>query len=87
MHHLKFPAVRHHRHNQESSLPAKFTTRSALEKYFKTIIEVLLNRLQHSKTDTFVLRFVRLYHFISSRDDKGLGADFFINITEQIQSG
>ncbi|KAL9128218.1 MAG: hypothetical protein Q9217_003064 [Psora testacea] len=60
---------------------------SALEKYYVPILQVLLTRLQNSKTDTFALRFVRLYHFVSAKDDQGLGADFFINIAEQVQSG
>ena len=47
---------------------------------------MLLTRLQNSKTETFALRFVRFYHFIAARDDKGLGADFFINVAEQVQS-
>ncbi len=36
--------------------------------------------------ENFALRFVRFYHFISARDDKGLGADFFINVTDQVQN-
>ena len=47
---------------------------------------MLLTRLQNSRTETFALRFVRFYHFIAARDDKGLGADFFINVAEQVQS-
>lgn len=61
--------------------------RDLLEKYYATILQILLTRLQSSKTDTFALRFVRFYHFVCAKDDKGLGADFFINVTEQVQSG
>jgi len=64
---------------------ANFPT-TALEKYYVPILQLLLTRLQTSKTDTFALRFVRLYHFISAKDDKGFGADFFINIVEQVQA-
>lgn len=60
--------------------------RSTLEKYYATILQVLLTRLDNSKTEVFKVRFVRLYHFISAKEDKGLGADFFINLTEQIQT-
>ena len=58
-----------------------------LEKYYVPVLQVLLGRLQNSKTDTFALRFVRLYHFISAHDDKGMGTDFFIAIAEQVQAG
>lgn len=61
--------------------------RDLLAKYYTTIVQILLTRLQNSKTDTFALRFVRFYHFVCAKDDKGLGTDFFINVTEQIQSG
>lgn len=62
-------------------------SRSLLESYYVPIIQVLLTRLHNSKTETFALRFVRFYHFFSAKDDEGLGADFFINVTEQVQSG
>lgn len=50
------------------------------------MLTVLLTRLQNSRTETFALRFVRFYHFVAAKDDKGLGADFFINVAEQVQS-
>ena len=64
-----------------------FCCRSLLQNYYAPILTVLLTRLQNSRTETFALRFVRFYHFIAARDDKGLGADFFINVSEQVQSG
>ncbi|KAI9878034.1 MAG: importin-alpha export receptor [Pleopsidium flavum] len=60
---------------------------TALQNYFVPLMQIMLTRLQNSRTETFALRFVRFYHFVSARDDQGLGADFFINITEQVQSG
>lgn len=63
---------------------ASFTP-TALQQYYVTILQVLLTRLQNSKTDGFAARFVRLYHFISAMVDKGLGADFFIQQAEQVQ--
>lgn len=87
MYHRELPAVRSLQYFQVLYPSTKLTTRSTLDKYYASIIEALFVRLQNSKTETFSLRFVRLYHFISSKDDKGLGADFFINITERIQSG
>ena len=62
-------------------------SKSSLEQYFPTVIHLLLTRLQNHRTDSFALRFVRLYHFISASDDKGFGADFFIQLVEQTQEG
>lgn len=61
------------------------SARSALENYWTTILGVLLTRLQNSKTETFQLRFVRLYHFISAKTDRVLGPDLFISICDKIQ--
>ncbi|PGH31705.1 hypothetical protein GX50_05484 [[Emmonsia] crescens] len=58
-----------------------------LEKYFVSIIQIILTRLQNSKTENFGVRFVRFYHFISANDAKGYSADFFIQVTENVQSG
>ena len=60
---------------------------STLEEYYVPILQILLTRLQNSRTETFALRFVRFYHFVAAKGDKGLGTDFFINVTEQVQSG
>ena len=59
---------------------------SSLIQYYPTILQVLLTRLQNSKTDGFTLRFVRLYHFISALTENGLGADFFIQQIEKVQA-
>jgi exportin-2 (importin alpha re-exporter) len=56
-----------------------------LQPYFGAMVQIMLTRLSQSKTENFSLRFVRFYHFVSARDDKGLGTDFFINITDHIQ--
>ncbi|KAI9695531.1 MAG: importin-alpha export receptor [Bogoriella megaspora] len=58
---------------------------STLQNYYTQIISLMLNRLSNSKTDSLTLRFVRFYHFFAARDDKGLGADVFIAITDQVQ--
>jgi len=63
-----------------SSFPVK-----TLQPYFGPMVQIMLTRLSQSKTENFSLRFVRFYHFVSALDDKGLGTDFFINITDQIQ--
>ncbi|KAI9813783.1 MAG: importin-alpha export receptor [Pycnora praestabilis] len=59
---------------------------TALQSYFVPMLTIMLTRLQNSRTENFSLRFVRFYHFISAREDEGLGADFFISITEQVQA-
>lgn len=60
---------------------------STLEKYYVTILQVILTRLDNSKSENFKVRFVRFYHFFSAMEDKELGVDFFIALTEQIQTG
>ncbi|KAK4580312.1 importin-alpha export receptor [Recurvomyces mirabilis] len=58
---------------------------AALEKYWTSILSLLLNRLSNSKTENFTLRFVRFYHLVSASLDRGLGADFFIKVADQVQ--
>ncbi|KAI9822267.1 MAG: importin-alpha export receptor [Thelocarpon impressellum] len=60
---------------------------STLEPYFVPMLNIMLMRLQNSKTDNFTLRFVKFYHFMSSRDKEGLGADFVERLADQIQAG
>ncbi|KAL5115817.1 importin-alpha export receptor [Pleosporales sp. CAS-2024a] len=57
----------------------------ALEPYFVTILQLMLQRLSTMKTENFQQRFIAFYHFVSARLDKGLGTDFFINVTDQVQ--
>jgi len=56
----------------------------ALEQYWVHILNIMLTRLQ-KPTQSFQLRFVRFYHFVAARDDKGLGADFFVDATDKVQ--
>ncbi|KAF2837114.1 Cse1-domain-containing protein [Patellaria atrata CBS 101060] len=58
----------------------------ALEEHWVTILQLIMTRLSSkNKTENFQLRFVRFFHFISAREDKGLGCDFFIQVTDRIQ--
>jgi exportin-2 (importin alpha re-exporter) len=57
----------------------------ALKQYFHTIISLMLTRLSSSKTENLQQRFIVFYHFISARQDKGMGADFFIAVSDQVQ--
>jgi exportin-2 (importin alpha re-exporter) len=47
----------------------------------------LFTRLNNQPTEKFKQRFVRFYHLISSRDQTGLGTDFFVKHCEAIQEG
>lgn len=60
---------------------------AALENYFVMIMQIILQRLQNSKTENLTLRFVRFFHFISNQDDKGYSADFIIQVTDKVQEG
>lgn len=57
----------------------------ALQPYFVTILQLMLQRLSNLKTENFQQRFIAFYHFVSARQGLGLGADFFISVTDQIQ--
>ncbi|KAL0258701.1 importin-alpha export receptor [Diplodia seriata] len=56
-----------------------------LKQYFVPMLTIMLTRLSGSKTETFASRFVRFYHFVAARDDKGLGSDFFISAADNVQ--
>jgi exportin-2 (importin alpha re-exporter) len=58
-----------------------------MENYYVPIMQLVLTKLDKSKSEAFNARFVRLYHFVSSKTDLGLGADFFIKILDSIQQG
>lgn len=58
---------------------------ASLQPYFVTILQLMLTRLSGMKTETFQMRFVAFYHFISARLEQGLGTDFFIAVTDQVQ--
>lgn len=60
---------------------------AALQPYLPTVFNLLLTRLSKSKTETFTMRFVRLYHYMSAMTEQGLGADGVINVFEQVQTG
>ncbi len=58
---------------------------STLEPYWVHILNILLTRLQGKNSQSFQLRFIRFYHFVGARDDKGLGVDFFVAATDRVQ--
>ncbi|KAJ6134148.1 Armadillo-like helical [Penicillium sp. IBT 18751x] len=58
---------------------------AALEPYFVMIMQIIMQRLQGSKTENLSLRFVRFYHCVTAHDDKGYNPDFVMQATEKIQ--
>lgn len=50
-------------------------------------MQIILTRLQNSKTENLTMRFVRFFHFISAHDEKGYSADFVIQVTDKVQEG
>ena len=58
-----------------------------MEPYFVSIMQIILTRLQNSRTETLSLRFVRFFHFVSAHDGKGYSADFLVQVTEKVQEG
>ena len=65
---------------------SNISSRTALDKYFGTILNLLFTKLQNNATDSYKLRFVRFYHLISARVEAGLGADYFITQADSIQA-
>lgn len=61
--------------------------RTALQQYFVSIMQIIMQRLQNSKTENLAVRFVRFYHFVTAHDDKGYNPDFVMQVTEQVQQG
>lgn len=61
-----------------SSIPA-----DALRPYWTTVMQLQLTRLSNNKTEGLTNRFIRFYHFVSATE--GLGSDFFIKVTDEIQ--
>jgi exportin-2 (importin alpha re-exporter) len=57
----------------------------ALENYWPPMLQLMFSRLSDSPTQNFKLRFVRFYHLVMGLVDRGLGADFFIAIADQVQ--
>jgi exportin-2 (importin alpha re-exporter) len=62
-----------------------FVPAEALQPYFVTILQLMLTRLSNTKTENFQQRFIAFYHLVSARQDKGLGADFYISVSDQVQ--
>ncbi len=59
--------------------------RTAIQQYFPTILTILFTRLNSNPPEKFKQRFVRFYHLVSSRDQLGLGADFFVKNSDLVQ--
>jgi exportin-2 (importin alpha re-exporter) len=73
--------------NALNHLTLTFPLRSAIQQYFPTILTIIFTRLNNNPPEKFKQRFVRFYHLVSSRDQQGLGADFFIENSDIVQDG
>jgi exportin-2 (importin alpha re-exporter) len=60
---------------------------NVIQQYFPTILTIIFTRLNSNPPEKFKQRFVRFYHLVSSRDQSGLGADFFIKNCDSVQDG
>ncbi|KAF7717661.1 Importin alpha re-exporter [Penicillium ucsense] len=59
---------------------------TVMEPYFVQIMQIILQRLQNSKTENLSIRFVRFYHFVTAHDEKGYSPDTIQQICEKIQA-
>jgi exportin-2 (importin alpha re-exporter) len=57
----------------------------AIQPFFGAVLGVIFARLSKTRTENLALKFTRWYHVVSARQDKGLGADFFIAGADQTQ--
>jgi exportin-2 (importin alpha re-exporter) len=60
--------------------------RDLLQAYYSPLLQILLGKLDKTKSQLFRSRFVRFYHFFSARYEEGFGADAFIAAVDQIQT-
>jgi exportin-2 (importin alpha re-exporter) len=58
---------------------------AALENYWVPMFQLMFTRLSNTKTENFELRFVRFYHLVSASVERGLGADFFVQVADRVQ--
>lgn len=56
-----------------------------MKPYYPQVFSILLGRLSNSRTDSFAIRFVRLYYLMSALPQ--LGVDFIIEAFEAVQAG
>ncbi|ORY71129.1 Cse1-domain-containing protein [Pseudomassariella vexata] len=59
--------------------------KTSLEKFFTTILQLVLNKLDHNPAESYKKRLVRFYHLISANVDIGLGADFFVAQMDKVR--
>lgn len=58
-----------------------------IQQYFPTILSLLFTRLMNNPPEKFKQRFVRFYYLVTSLDEPGYGADFFIKNADAVQEG
>jgi exportin-2 (importin alpha re-exporter) len=68
------------------SLQRLTLTRSVLNQYFGTILQLLYTKLQGTPAESLKLRFARFFHLVGARLEAGYGADYFIEQSNKIDS-
>ena len=63
----------------------KPTHSASLQPYMKSVVTMLLTRLQTSKTDKYTYYFVYFIAYTMAIDAPGLGPDFMVGAVEQVQ--
>ncbi|RKF55093.1 Importin alpha re-exporter [Golovinomyces cichoracearum] len=70
------------------SIVSSCDVRVTLGKYFPSILTLIFTRLSEpTLPEKYKQRFVRFYHLVCSRDQHGLGADFFVKHSESLKDG
>ena len=59
---------------------------ASLQPYWTPIFNLILQRLQNTKTEMLSGRFTRFYCLIAAKGSTGLGPDFFVSVLESIQA-
>ena len=56
-----------------------------MQPFYGPLIQLVLQKLDKSKSEIVNSRFTRFYHLVSADVDRGLGADFFIGLLDSVQ--
>jgi len=60
---------------------------TAINTYMNQVFVILMTRLMQSRTETLVLRFLKLFYFLSSRTKENEGPDWLIAKIDSVQDG
>lgn len=60
-------------------------SRTVLDKYFTTILQLIYTKLQ-TAADSLKLRFARFFHLVSARLEAGYGVDYFVKQSDAVDA-